>query len=371
MLNNIFDTHAHYTDKRFADDQAQVLRSLPGRGVARVLTCGSGFADSRAALALAREYPHVYAACGVHPHEASGFGDAAHLRELLLHEKCVAVGEIGLDYHYDFSPREIQRGCFARQLELAQKFGLPVIVHDREAHEDTLKLLQEYKPRGVVHCFSGSPEFAREILALAHEYAHVYAACGVHPHAASGFDGPDELRVLLRDEKCVAVGEIGLDYHYDFSPRQVQRVCFARQLELAREFGLPVIVHDREAHEDTLRLLQEYKPRGVVHCFSGSPEFAREILALGMYIGLGGAVTFRNAKKPLEVAACVPLDRLLLETDAPYMAPEPHRGQRCDSAHIAYTAQKIAAVRGMDAQELIDACHENGKRLFALEEYLK
>jgi len=252
--HNIFDTHAHYTDKRFAPDRAEVLRCLPGRGVARALTCGSDLPDSRAALELAREYDYVYAACGVHPHEASGVRDPW-LREL---------------------------------------------------------------------------------------------------------------RALLRDEKCVALGEIGLDYHYDFSPREMQRDCFARQLELARELNLPVIVHDREAHEDTLKLLREYRPAGVVHCFSGSWEFAREILGLGMYIGLGGAVTFRNAKKPAEVAARIPPDCLLLETDAPYMAPEPFRGQRCDSAHIAYTAEKIAGLRGMGAQELIDICHENGRRLFGV-----
>ena len=249
---NIFDTHAHYTDKRFATDRDALLRALPGRGVARVLTCGSDVPDSRAALALAGEYDWIYAACGVHPHEASSFGD---------------IGE---------------------------------------------------------------------------------------------------LRTLLQDEKCVALGEIGLDYHYDFSPRSKQQECFRAQLELARELDMPVIVHDREAHEDTLKLLREYRPRGVVHCFSGSLECAREMLALGMYIGLGGVVTFKNAKKPLEVAANIPLDRLLLETDAPYMTPEPYRGQRCDSAHIVYTAEKIATIRGMDTQELIDACHENGRRLFGI-----
>ena len=248
--SNIFDTHAHYTDKRFAPDRDALLRSLPGGGVARVLTCGSSLPDSRAALALAQDYDFVCAACGVHPHEATN--------------------------------------------EL------------------------------------------------------------------------DDLPALLQEKKCIALGEIGLDYHYDFSPRDAQRDCFARQLELAQELDLPIIIHDREAHEDTLRLLREYRPRGVVHCFSGSLEFAREILALGMYIGLGGAVTFKNAHRPAEVAAQIPLERLLLETDAPYMTPEPHRGQRCDSAHIAYTAEKIAVLRGMDTQELIDACHENGKRLFGI-----
>ena len=247
-----FDTHAHYTDRRFDPDRDALLESLPGRGVALALTCGSSLPDSRRALALAERYPYIYAACGVHPHEATSF-------------------------------REQDTGA---------------------------------------------------------------------------------LRALLKRGRCLALGEIGLDYHYDFSPRETQQDCFRRQLALALELDMPVIVHDREAHEDTLRLLQEYRPRGVVHCFSGSAEFAREILGLGFYIGLGGAVTFKNARKPLEVAAQIPLERLLLETDAPYMAPEPCRGRRCESWHIGYTAKKIAQARGMDAQELIDICNRNGRELF-------
>ena len=137
-------------------------------------------------------------------------------------------------------------------------------------------------------------------------------------------------------------------------------------LALAKELNLPVIIHDREAHEDTMNLLKKYKPEGVVHCFSGSAEMAKEIVRLGMYIGIGGAVTFKNARKPVEVAQYLPLDRLLLETDAPYMTPVPFRGQRCDSAHIAYTAEKIAEIKGIDVQKLIDICNENAKRLFRI-----
>ena len=177
---------------------------------------------------------------------------------------------------------------------------------------------------------------------------------------------PSVVAIEERSKKVVAVGEIGLDYHYDFSPRERQIEVFEKQIILANELGLPIIVHDRESHEDTMNLLKKHRPKGVVHCFSGSVEMAKEVVKLGMYIGLGGAVTFKNARKPIEVAEYLPIDYLLLETDAPYMTPVPFRGQRCDSAHIAYTAEKIAEVKGMDTQELIDKCNENAKRLFGI-----
>ena len=150
-------------------------------------------------------------------------------------------------------------------------------------------------------------------------------------------------------------------------PKDLQLDIFEKQLALANELDLPVIVHDREAHEDTMRLLKKYKPKGVVHCFSGSVETAKETLKLGMYIGLGGAVTFKNAKKPLEVAEYVPEDRLLLETDCPYMSPVPFRGRRNSSELIAYSAEKIAEVRHTDAQQLINSAAENARRLFEIE----
>lgn len=204
---------------------------------------------------------------------------------------------------------------------------------------------------------------------MAAEYPYIYAAVGVHPETAHTFDAATipTLRELAAAPKVVAIGEIGLDYHWeDNAPRAVQIACFERQLALANELSLPVIVHDRDAHEDTLRLLQKHHPRGVLHCFSGHVEMMREAVALGMYIGLGGAVTFKNAKKPVAVAAAVPADRLLLETDAPYMAPVPCRGQRCDSRLIAHTAAVIAEVRGVAVEELLEVTTQNAKRLFGI-----
>lgn len=220
---------------------------------------------------------------------------------------------------------------------------------------------------GVVSC-GVNVETTRFAQALAKRYDFVYAAAGFHPLNLA--DVPDDpaaaLEALLEDPKTVAVGEIGLDYHYEKETRRAQLALFERQLQLANAHGLPVIVHDREAHADTLALLRQYRPRGVVHCFSGSPEMAREVLELGMYIGLGGAVTFPNAKKPAAVAEMVPGDRLLLETDAPYMAPVPYRGQRCDSRMIAATAERIAALRGTTAQALLTQTAQNARTLFGL-----
>ncbi len=201
---------------------------------------------------------------------------------------------------------------------------------------------------------------------LTEKHSMIYGAVGVHPHEAEEItdDDLEKIKDLYKKEKIVAVGEIGLDYFYDFSPRERQIELFRKQIITANELGLPVIIHDRDAHEDTMNILMELKPKGVVHCFSGSAEMAKEILKLGLYIGIGGAVTFKNARKPVEVVEMLPLDRLLLETDAPYMTPVPFRGKRCDSSHIAYTAEKIAEIKGMYAQELIDKCTKNAKTLF-------
>ena len=250
----IFDSHAHYDDGAFDNDREALLAALPDSGVVGVICPGTGIASSQACIDMAQKHPYIRAAVGIHP------SDLGHLPE---------------DY-------------------IAQ------------------------------------------------------------------------LRRLCTAAEVVAVGEIGLDYHYDTSPRTLQRAVFEAQLQLAKELDLPVIVHDREAHEDVLHLLSTYRPRGVVHCFSGSVETMRETVALGMYIGLGGAVTFKNAKKPLEVAAAVPADRLLLETDAPYMTPVPYRGRRNDSAYIAQTAAGIAQVRGISADDLCRQAAHNTRVLFGL-----
>ena len=256
MYNNIFDSHAHYDDESFSEDLSSLLSSMPEKGVSGVVNCATDIASCKKCAEISESFDNVYFAAGIHPHEA------------------------------------------------------------QEVFEDYLEKLAHFSK---------------------------------HP-------------------KCVAIGEIGLDYHYDFSPREIQKAVFEAQLKLANELRLPVIVHDREAHEDTMNLLKKYKPQGIVHCFSGSVETAKETISLGMYIGLGGAVTFKNAKKPVEVAKYVPLERLVLETDCPYMTPVPFRGKRNDSSFISYTADFIAQIKGITTQELIDITTLNSKKVFGISE---
>ena len=251
-MNNIFDSHAHYNDEQFDIDRDSLLASLPEAGIVGIINCGTDVKSSLESLVMAEKYPFVYAACGYHPESALDFTD----------------------------------------------------------------------------------------------------------------DNLLEIDKMLSHRKCVAVGEIGLEYHYDFVPKDVQKYVFEKHLELAVKYDMPVIVHDREAHADTMELLKKYNPKGVLHCYSGSAEMAKEVLKMGMYIGLGGAVTFKNAVKPVEVAEMIPIDRLLLETDCPYMAPVPMRGKRNNSAYIEYVAEKIADIRGISSQELLCITAENTKKLF-------
>ena len=252
MYSNIFDSHAHYTDKSFNDDREIMLGSLRESGVCGVINCGADIESSVFSLELAKKYPFIYAACGVHPEE---------------------VKTVEKDYTVT-------------------------------------------------------------------------------------------LRNLAKNEECVAIGEIGLDYYWRQDTKSQQKEMFENQIVLAKELNLPIIVHAREAHNDTLEILKKHKPEGVLHCFSGSVETAKEVLKLGMYIGLGGAVTFRNARKAVEVAEMLPLDRLLLETDCPYMAPVPMRGKRNNSTYISYIAEKVAEIKGVDPQTVLDVTTENTKKLF-------
>lgn len=254
-------------------------------------------------------------------------------------------------------------------------------IYDSHAHyddsafqEDRAWLLEKQLPLSGVRCVINMGTrllTCASTVGLSDLNPYIFAAVGIHPEEIDGSlpeDWLQCLRVWLERGDAVAVGEIGLDYHWeDCAPRERQREVFAAQLSLAKELDLPVCVHDRDAHADVLELLREYRPQGVLHCFSGSLEMAREILDLGMYIGIGGAVTFKNAKKVLRVAAGIPLDRLLLETDAPYMAPEPHRGRRNDSSLIPHTAAKIAELRGITTREVLEASNRNIRRLFRLE----
>ena len=252
------------------------------------------------------------------------------------------------------------------------------LIFDSHAHyddeafdQDRGEILRNLPAQGICRIVNVGADLqgCRDAVALAAAYPYIYAGVGIHPECVN--DTPDEalneVETLLDAPKVVAVGEIGLDYHFeDNAPREVQREWFAKQLALANRRGFPVIVHDRDAHGDTMELLCKYRPKGVVHCFSGSVEMMREVVRLGMYIGLGGAVTFKNARVPVEVAAAVPLDHLLLETDAPYMAPVPYRGKRCDSSMIAKTAERIAEIRQMPVEELLKATQQNASRLFGI-----
>ncbi len=255
MNLRIFDSHAHYDSERYAEDRDSVLSQMPENGICAILNCASDIESAYKSTELSEKYPFIYAAVGVHPHEAEDVSEdyISVLRELSKHEKVVAIGEIGLDYHYDFSPRDIQKKVLCEQIELAQELDLPVVLHDREAHGDMYEILEKYAP-----------------------------------------------------------------------------------------------------------------VKGVMHCFSGSVELMKQSVKLGLYIGLGGAVTFKNARVPLEVAEAVPLDRLLLETDAPYMTPVPYRSKRNDSKYIVLVAEKIAEVRGITAEEVLSAAEENARRLFDL-----
>ena len=236
---------------------------------------------------------------------------------------------------------------------------------DREA---LLASLPESGVRYVMLASSGVADTAQNA-ALASRYDYIYAAAGLHPENV-GTDPDDYLSAVEKaarsNPKVRAIGEIGLDYHYEGYDREKQIKIFEEQIALARELSLPVIIHSRDAAEDTLEILKKHRPFGVVHCFSYSAEIAKEVVKLGMYVGFTGVITFKNAKKPCKALAEVPLDRLLLETDCPYMAPEPFRGRRCDSSLIAYTAQAAAAIKGLEVQELLDITCENAKRFYSI-----
>lgn len=205
-------------------------------------------------------------------------------------------------------------------------------------------------------------------LKLAEKYERMYAAVGIHPEDCENLpdDYISQIKTLAANKKVRAIGEIGLDYHYDGFSREKQIACFKEQLKLAQELDFPVVIHSRDATKDTLDILAEYRPRGVVHCFSGSAETAREILRLCLMISFTGVLTFKNAKKAVEACEVIPLDRIMLETDCPYMSPVPHRGERCDSSMVRFTAEKLAQIKGISTDEAILACNRNAIEFFGL-----
>jgi len=242
---------------------------------------------------------------------------------------------------------------------------------DQRFDKDRDKVINQLKDNGVDIVINPGADVASSVksVALAQKYDNIYAAVGVHPHDAKDMDETtiELLRSLSNKDKVVAIGEIGLDYHYDNSPRDVQKKWFIEQIKLAKELSLPIIIHEREAQQDMYNILKEYadeKLRGVLHCYSGSLEMAKEYLKMGFYLSFAGPVTFKNAKTPKEVAKNIPLERLLVETDSPYLTPEPHRGKRNEPLYVRYVAAMIAELRGVTFEEIAQNTSQNVKKLF-------
>lgn len=244
--------------------------------------------------------------------------------------------------------------------------------------DDRDEVLSQLPQKNVTAVIDCGTDFATSqgSLALADKYSYVYASAGIHPeslieNSASTVykykgDWQKELldiEQLLSHPKCVAIGECGLDYHWPV-PKDTQNEMFKAHLEMAQKHNLPIIIHDREAHADTYAFLEEYKPAGVLHCFSGSAEDAARLTKNGLHIGFGGALTFKNAKRAVEAAQAISIDKILLETDCPYMSPEPFRKNRCDSSLIEYTAQKLAEIKGLSKDEILKITNQNAKKLF-------
>ncbi len=270
-----FESHAHYDDERFDGDRAALLASLPSVGVTKIINAACSLESTEASVKLAEAFPYVYASAGVHPHDAQTLSDEKlkWLEAMCAHKKVVAVGEIGLDFHYDHSPRDVQRHWFKRQLEMAARVNLPVIIHSREAAREVFDILTEWVKLNSV----------------------------TYPRGSS----PDDVNSVT---------------------------C----------------------------------PRGVIHSYSGSAQMALEYVKLGFYIGIGGVVTFDKTKKLPEAVEALPLSRLLIETDAPYLTPKPNRGKRNDSSNLKYITEKIAEIKNITPEEVAEATFKNAREVFRI-----
>ena len=244
---------------------------------------------------------------------------------------------------------------------------------DKAFDNDRHELLTSLEKSGIAAVVNVAADMKslEDVPRLAHEYNFVYGAIGLHPDNVGALDDGvmDKMRHLLEDPKMVAVGEIGLDYHWNVEPKDVQMEAFARQIELAKEAGKPIMVHSREAANDTMQVIKDtraYDAGGIIHCYAYSPEMAREYVKMGFYLGVGGTVTFKNARKIKEVVAEIPLESLVLETDCPYLAPEPNRGKRNSSLNLPYVAAKIAEIKGCRKEEVEEITYNNAKKLLGL-----
>ncbi|WP_371365503.1 putative metal-dependent hydrolase YcfH [Sporomusa rhizae] len=245
-------------------------------------------------------------------------------------------------------------------------------VDDSRFDEDRNEVIKRAAEAGLVGILNAGAcmESSARSITLAQEHDMVYAAVGIHPHDAKEAKDHDyeQLAVWSSLAKVVAIGEIGLDYYYDMSPRDVQQQVFVRHIDVARQMGKPIIIHDRDAHGDVMTILKKEAKglTGVLHCFSGSSEMAKEVIKIGFYVSFAGPVTYAKDGKLKEVAASVPLERILVETDCPYLTPQPYRGRRNEPTHVKFTAEEVARVRGMDFEALAEAATANTKRLFGI-----
>lgn len=317
----IFDTHTHYDDDWFDEDRDALLRSLPEKGVANVVNVGASMRGARATYELMKKYDHIYGAIGVHPDE---------------------VGEL--------ERAETENTDMDSAAVCSADMGNAAV---RSADMDSA---------GTVSADMGN---------AAVRDAAVCSA-GTGSAVDNGNACMRELRAMLAHEKAVAVGEIGLDYHWNVESREVQKKWFVRQMELALACELPIVVHSREASQDSFDCIKAHhagKPGfrgGIIHCYSGSVEMAREYIKMGYYIGIGGVITYKNARVLKEVAAEVPLSRIVLETDCPYLTPVPHRKERNCSLYLPYVIEEIARVRNVSCEEIERATYENARRVYQI-----
>ena len=247
-------------------------------------------------------------------------------------------------------------------------------VNDPAFDADRTQLLESLPSQGIGYMMNVGCclESSRDCVLLARQYPYIYASVGTHPDSAAEVNDTvlDEYRKLCKENpKVKAIGEIGLDYYYEDVPREIQKQAFIAQMELAQELNMPVIIHERDAHEDGFAIIRQFpQVTGVFHCYSGSAEMARQLVNLGWYIGFTGVLTFKNARKAVQTAETIPLERIVIETDCPFMSPEPFRGKRNDPSRVYRMAETLAQLRGISAEDAVRITTENGKRLYRIED---
>ena len=317
-MTAIFDTHAHYDDKAFDEDREELLAALPRNGIARVVNIGASLASCRRTIALMEKYDYIYGAIGIHPSETAEFeGQPLEFTDFLEQQ-----------------PSETSDA-------LEQWFS-----ETSDALEQQPSETSDFREQQS----SETPNFREQ-------------------QSPEVSDAWEQLKAMCRHEKCVAVGEIGLDYYWDEPAREVQKKWFVRQLQLARECALPVVIHSRDAARDTVDIMEAEKAGeigGVVHCYSYTKETARTFLDMGFFFGIGGVLTFQNARKLKEAVEYIPMDRIVLETDCPYLAPVPFRGKRNSSLNLPYVVSALAQIKGISEEAVRRAAWENGLRLYGM-----